>query len=451
MTDSVEATQGVREAPRGLFGLLHNIGPGVVVSGSVVGSGELLVTTRMGAEVGFVFLWGVIVASVIKFFIQVELGRQSVLHDETTIQSLDRISGFRFRDTSWVAWLCSAGYLGVMLALVGILGAVAGLMHAVFGGISKEVWALPVVILLFFLLWRGLYDDLEKMVTFLVAAFSLIVIGSVLMLQGTEHSITGSQLMSGFRFDMPAEGAFVALAVMGSVGATAVELFMYPYWIREKGYPAFVGPQEDTPAWRERYRGWMRVLIVDASVCTTIALVITCAYYLLGASILNKLNVIPEGFEVVEHVSLIFTESIGGWAQGIFLFGAFCTLFSTLLVFAASSGRIGVDFLHQVGISALYREEARRKTQSALQIAFPLLWLFVLWTYGQNPFFLLLLGANANNLLLIPLAYGVVHLAMRTASQVRMPMWAELGLMVTIWVIINFTAINLYLKWMGGS
>ena len=42
----------------------------------------------MGAEVGFVFLWGVIVASVVKYFIQVELGRQCLLNDETTIQSL---------------------------------------------------------------------------------------------------------------------------------------------------------------------------------------------------------------------------------------------------------------------------------------------------------------------------------------------------------------------------
>ena len=62
MTD---AANDVRPAPKGIGGLLRNIGPGVVVSGSVVGSGEL-VTTRMGADVGFVFLWGVIFASVIK-------------------------------------------------------------------------------------------------------------------------------------------------------------------------------------------------------------------------------------------------------------------------------------------------------------------------------------------------------------------------------------------------
>jgi len=436
----------VRDAPRGLGGLLRNIGPGVVVSGSVVGSGELLVTTRMGAEVGFVFLWGVIVASVVKFFIQMELGRQCILHNTTTIQILDRVGGLRLRNTSWVAWLCSIGYFAVMPALIGILGAVAGLMITIFPGVDYEIWAVVAFVVLSLLLYRGLYEDLEKMVTGLVATFSLIVIGSVLVLQGTDYSISTSELASGFGFEMPAAGAFVALAVMGSVGATAVELFMYPYWVREKGYPDFVGPQQDTAEWQRRYRGWMRVLTTDALVCTGIALVITAAYYLLGASILKELNVLPQGMKVVEDVSLIFTESIGGWAYFLFMFGGFCTLFSTLLVFTASSGRIGVDFLRQVKVPSLDSEEVRRKLLRILQIAIPFLWLIGTMVWKGTPLELVLIGANANNLLLIPLAYGVLHLAMRTRENERMSLWGELGLLFTIWVIISFTVINFYLK-----
>ena len=436
----------VRDAPCGLGGLLRNIGHGVVVSGSVVGSGELLVTTRMGAEVGFVFLWGVIVASVVKFFIQMELGRQCILHNTTTIQILDRVGGLRLRNTSWAAWLCSIGYFAVMPALIGILGAVAGLMITIFPAVSYEVWAVVAFVVLSLLLYRGLYQDLEKMVTGLVATFSLIVIGSVLVLQGTDYSISGSELASGFGFEMPAGGAFVALAVMGSVGATAVELFMYPYWVREKGYPDFVGPQQDTAEWQRRYRGWMRVLTTDALVCTGIAVVITAAYYLLGASILKELNVLPQGMKVVEDVSLIFTESIGGWAYFLFMFGGFCTLFSTLLVFTASSGRIGVDFLHQVKVPSLDSEEVRRKLLRILQIVIPFLWLIGTMVWSSTPLELVLIGANANNLLLIPLAYGVLHLAMRTRKEERMTLWGELGLLFTIWVIINFTVINFYLK-----
>ena len=117
------------------------------------------------------------------------------------------------------------------------------------------------------------------------------------------------------------------------------------------------------------------------------------------------------------------------------------------LVFTASTGRIGTDFLRQIGLVSLQREEARRRMIRVLQILFPLLWLCFILILPCTPLTLVLLGANASNLLLIPLAYGVVHLAMRTASRVRMSIWGELGLLITVWVIINFTAINLYLKW----
>jgi manganese transport protein len=440
-------THVVREAPTGLSGLLRNIGPGVVVSGSVVGSGELLVTTRMGADVGFVFLWGVIVACLVKFFIQLEIGRQCILHQDTTVQALDRVPGFRLLNTSWAAWVCVIGYFSVMVAAIGILGSVAGLMVTVFPGISYNVWVCLIFLAMSVLLYRGLYQDLEKMITVLVASFSLVVIGCVLAMQGTAQAITASDLSSGFGFVMPPEGAFVALALMGSVGATAVELFMYPYWVIEKGYPQFVGSPDGTDAWRERYRGWMRVLTTDALVCTLIALVITCAYYLLGASILHRMNVVPQGMEVVEQVSLIFTQSLGPWAKGVFMFGGFCTLFSTLLVFTASSGRITVDFLERIGIGSLSQEDARIRLLRILQIGFPLIWLVVTVMIPDTPLALVLIGANANNLLLIPLAYGVVHLAMRTEAEWRMSSLGEIALLFTIWVIVNFTAINLYLKW----
>ena len=435
--------KAIREAPTGFGGLLRNIGPGVIVSGSVVGSGELLVTTRMGAEVGFVFLWGVILACLIKYAIQLELGRQCILRNSTTIEILDRVPGQRIKGVSWIAWLCVAGYFSVTVAVIGILGSVAGLMVTIFPFLPEQIWAVVVFMGMSVLLWRGLYNDLETMVAALVATFSLVVIGSVLALQGTDYAISGAQIAAGFRFEMPSDGAFVALAVMGSVGATAVELFMYPYWIVEKGYPSFVGPRQDSDEWRARYRGWMRVMMADAGVCTGIALVITCAYYLLGASVLNTLNVLPEGMKVVEQVSLIFTKSIGDWAYYIFMFGGFCTLFSTLLVFAASSGRIGADFLRRVGVAALSADDSYRRWVRIFQIGFPFLWLvFILFDSRTLDF--VLKGANANNLLLIPVAYGVLHLAMKTPERERMSMWTELALLLTLWAIINFTAINIF-------
>jgi len=46
--------------------------------------------------------------------------------------------------------------------------------------------------------------------------------------------------------------------------------------------------------------------------------------------------------------------------------------------------------------------------------------------------------------LLIPMAYAVLHLAMRVPKEERMSLWTELALLFTIWAIINFTAINVF-------
>src|SRR5262245_38247028 len=131
-------SRAVREPPRTLAGLLRNVGPGVVVAGSVVGAGGLLVTPRVGAQVGFAFLWGVVFACLAKFFIQLELGRQCILHNRTTIQILDRIPGPRFRNTSWLVWLCIAGYLSVTLTLIGILGSVSGVLAVIFPAVPAR-------------------------------------------------------------------------------------------------------------------------------------------------------------------------------------------------------------------------------------------------------------------------------------------------------------------------
>ena len=105
-----------------------------------------------------------------------------------------------------------------------------------------------------------------------------------------------------------------------------------------------------------------------------------------------------------------------------------------------------MDFLRQVKVPSLDSEEVRRKLLRILQIAIPFLWLIGTMVWKGTPLELVLIGANANNLLLIPLAYGVLHLAMRTRENERKSLWGELGLLFTIWVIISFTVINFYLK-----
>src|SRR5207244_4194936 len=67
--------EDVVEPPRSFFGIPRRIGPGIILSASIVGSGELIATTTLGAEVGYVAMWIIILSCIIKPAVQSEMGR----------------------------------------------------------------------------------------------------------------------------------------------------------------------------------------------------------------------------------------------------------------------------------------------------------------------------------------------------------------------------------------
>ena len=116
-------------------------------------------------------------------------------------------------------------------------------------------------------------------------------------------------------------------------------------------------------------------------------------------------------------------------------------------MFAASSGRIGADFLHFIGVDFAKKEEDCKKLSRTLQTAFPAFWLLVILIWSQTPFFFVLLGQNSNSILLLPIAYGVLYLAMRETEDRRMSPIVGLALIVTVLAITIFTFVNLYHSW----
>ena len=72
----------ITEPPRSMWGILKRIGPGMILSASIVGSGELIATTTLGAEVGYTALWIIILSCIIKPAVQSELGRYIIATDK---------------------------------------------------------------------------------------------------------------------------------------------------------------------------------------------------------------------------------------------------------------------------------------------------------------------------------------------------------------------------------
>ena len=69
---------------------LKKIGPGIVLSASIVGSGELIATTTLGAQAGYVALWVVLLSCAVKPAVQAELGRYTIATGETGLEALVR-------------------------------------------------------------------------------------------------------------------------------------------------------------------------------------------------------------------------------------------------------------------------------------------------------------------------------------------------------------------------
>ena len=140
------------------------IGPGIVVAGSVIGSGELINTPVQAAKFGFVLLWVVMLSCVIKYFLQVEIARHCLVHNRTTVQALNICPGPRVRGTSWTALLYMFGYFATMLTVVGIIGAL--------GGLISRIEEHPLVTRI--LAWPRRLAALDALLPF-VAAGSLVV------------------------------------------------------------------------------------------------------------------------------------------------------------------------------------------------------------------------------------------------------------------------------------
>jgi manganese transport protein len=417
------ASAEIQNAPRDWKGILGQLGPGLIISAVIVGSGELIVTPKLGAQVGFIMLWFIILGCFIKVFVQIELGRFAVSRGMTTLEAMNSVPGPRFI-VSWLLWLWVLMYIALIFQVAGMIGGLATVFSLAGVNLRVGVLACGVGLATAVLLVVGRYKFVEIVSTALVAIFTLCTLVAVAALQTTPYAITAANLADGFRFSLPANFT-TAFAAFGIIGVGASELIYYPYWCLEKGYARSVGPFEDTSAWRERAKGWMRVMRIDAWVCFAIYTTATLAFYLLGAAVLHAKGLVVANDKMIETLSHMYRETFGQWSYWFFLVGAFAVLYSTVFGATASNARLLADALQLFRILK-YRDAAHRALAIkiacvALPIAFTTVYLVV-----EEPVTLVFVGALAQALMLPFLGFAAVYFYYRRTDKALLPgkVWA---------------------------
>lgn len=456
----------IQEPPESLWAALRKIGPGIILAGTIVGSGELILTTGLGAEYGYFFLWLILFSCVIKVFVQIELGRYAISSGRPTLGALNDLPG-KGRGVHWLCWwwflmmLCTVMQLGGMTAGVGqvLHRAVPSLSTNTFGQIQASsttfsevlasrpelAWAIVTCLATMALIYRGGYRRIEFLTTVIVVSVTTITMIAVLSLAWTDFPIHVDKLLSGLVIRIPEKGEMAAFAVFGITGVGATELFYYPYWCLEKGYARFAGRDDGTEAWQRRARGWIRVMQLDAWVSMVVFTVSTVSFYILGAAVLHPQGMHPKGTALVDTLAHMYVGPFGDWTRVLFLIGAGAVLFKTLYLACAANSRLAADFLILAGFARGDSPEQRLKLIRKLCLFFPAL-AFTFYLFLQDPQLMVKIGgvAQASTLPMIAAAamyfrYRKVHTGLQPGVLTDLLLWVATVsiLFVAVYVVPN--------------
>ncbi|WP_347351848.1 Nramp family divalent metal transporter [Intrasporangium sp.] len=406
----------IQEPPTTLKGRLKFLGPGMITSAAVVGSGELLTATTLGAQVGFILLWLVFVSTFVKVWVQIELGRWSISVGRVAVGGYDDVPP-RIGRRGWMAWLVLLMFVQFMTSQAGVISASAFALSSLFpfgaepySVTSIGIWVAILVAIVVAIHITNRYEVVESVSTglvFLITAFAVVM---VFIVQATPYAWTGSDWADGFRFQVAAGSMGVALSMFGLTGVGAGEVSAYTYWCVEKGYAAWTGPNDGSADWVRRARGWTSVMKVDAWVAWVIYTISTAAFYILGAAVLNPQGLEPKGNEVMVTLAEVYDSTVGRWGAVVFLVGAALALFKTIIANVPSLGRLVGHTLAVFGAFDWQDKDQRNRWMRIIMIVLPILW-GLLGTILKSPLALVILAGILNAIFLIGVAISTIYLA----------------------------------------
>jgi manganese transport protein len=210
------------------------------------------------------------------------------------------------------------------------------------------------------------------------------------------------------KIQVPSKGVAQAFAVFGITGVGATELFYYPYWCIEKGYAKFVGPNDGSPEWENRAKGWIRIMHMDAWISMVVFTLSTVAFYTMGAAVLHPQGLVPKGSAMINALAEMYKGPFGDWTQVLFLIGAGAVLFKTLYLSCAANSRMVVDFMSIVGAIETPTALLKSRLVKLFCVLFPVTAL-VLYTVQRDPQLMVRLGGMAQAATLPMMAFATIY------------------------------------------
>ncbi|GIW97815.1 MAG: hypothetical protein KatS3mg111_1148 [Pirellulaceae bacterium] len=443
-------TEGIQEPPTSFWERMKYVGPGFILSASIVGSGELIATTLVGAKAGFILMWFIIFSCMVKVAVQLEFGKHAICYGESTMEALNSLPGPRLGKANWSIWTWLIMMCAKMMQVGGIVGGVVLVLTYVFPILSVGQWQAMALLLVgasvSLLVYRGYYLLIEKASLIMLGSFTLLTLASLVALQYTDFAITADELASGLIPSIPKDVALLLIA-MGAFGITGVggdEIMAYNYWLIEKGYARYTGPREDNDHWEQRAKGWIRVMYWDAIMAMFAYTFMTVMFYLLGAAVLHRMGIAPEGRELIATLGKMYTQTLGSWARWLFLLGAIAVLYSTLFAALAAWTRMFADAFGRIGLYDFTEPRARGRAIAVAAWVIPAIWA-LLYMIMEDAALMVIIGGLATVVILLIVVFAALYFRyFRADPRLLPPRWYDAWLWLSSLSIMLVAGMVLY-------
>ncbi|MFC7364111.1 MULTISPECIES: Nramp family divalent metal transporter [Bhargavaea] len=348
---------------------LKQVGPGIVVAATGVGTADLITSIVIGTQFGMTFLWAIVVGSILKYFLNEGVGRWHLASERTMVQGWQQLG-------KW-----ATGYFGVYSIIWGfVYGATAAstaamATHAMFPGIMPLwAWAALHAIAGFLLIWFSKYHLFEKVMTVLIGVMFVTIIGTALLFLPSF-----GDFMGGFVPRTPDGSFMLMMGLIGGVGGT-ITMASYGYWLAEKNWS---GPK------------WVSTMRLDIKIAYILTGVFTAAGLIIGSQFLFGTGVNLRGDQGLIELAALLGQEFGIWMKWVFLIAFWSAAFSSLLGVWNGVPYLFADFVQTIR----EKKDAPRKVVQSTDKAyrFYLFWLtfppMLLYFFGKPVELVIIYGA----------------------------------------------------------
>jgi len=344
-------------------------GPGAVMVGLAIGSGEMVLWPWITARFGAGMAWAAVLGIFVQMWINFEIGRWAVATGESAFTGFARVSRrfiFLFMailfTLAWLPGWARASAICIRYLLFGLEDEPTG---------ADWQWTILVYACVFALLFgpKRIYATIERVISVMVLVIVLGMIAVAVQI-GTMSDIAelGRGLVNFGHIELDDEFTFLRFfGAMVFVGAGGFGQLYYAYYLRDKGIgmggripeltSALWGKGEahtqigfvyrDDEENARRFRDWFSFVKQDNIIYFFLINTFVTLLFMFGAMVtLRARGIVPSRGTIIWDLSEMLQTTMGSFGHYLFLVIAFCAMFSSQLAISDGGYRVWTDMLH---------------------------------------------------------------------------------------------------------